>query len=267
MPILFPIYDHSQQTGISVVPSQITGLEKELLQHLNQERQAVGLAPLTFSPELRYVAQQHSRDMAKQGNLAHLSSDGATFSDRLDKADLFYQAAGENVAVSETIVVEFIHNALMDSTEHRENILDPYFAQVGIGVYFNRGKFYITQNFLRPMHILTGDQFRREVQTIINNKREALSLPPMQFLTEIDKFADRLSKSTALGRIRLPIPEHFRPVFVHTLVTPDPLADHQEYTAAAQAAISFVSIGEHLAKNPDNPGGAYFITLLLFPSR
>jgi len=153
---VFTPLDHSAQlTRVSIAPAQFTAMGKELLLLLNKERSDAGLNHLAFSSKLISLAQLHSRDMATQGKIAHMSSNGMTFSDRLNTADLFYQAAGENIAVSGTMVVEFIHNAFMDSEEHRENILDPNFKQIGIGIYISQGKFYITQDFLQPMSLFT----------------------------------------------------------------------------------------------------------------
>ncbi len=57
--------------------------------------------------------------------------------------------AGENIAISPD--VETAHKMLMDSPLHKENILNPKFTEIGIGVRPNsRGGVYLVQEFIGP---------------------------------------------------------------------------------------------------------------------
>jgi len=66
--------------------------------------------------------------------------------DRMRQGGARFRAAGENIALAPT--VEVAHNGLMNSPGHRENILNPAFGRVGIGVEDGglHGKMF-TQNF------------------------------------------------------------------------------------------------------------------------
>ena len=77
----------------------ISAIEEKLLEWVNKERTARNLNPLRFSPGLRAVAIEHSKDMASQQKLTHLSSSGKSYLDRLVEAGLFFIEIGENVAV------------------------------------------------------------------------------------------------------------------------------------------------------------------------
>lgn len=107
-------------------------LEKQMLDLMNQERQAAGLSPLEADPELTEVARRHSADMFARGYFAHDTPEGLTPFDRMRQADVRFLIAGENLALAPTIPVA--HTGLMNSPGHRANILRPQFGRVGIGV-------------------------------------------------------------------------------------------------------------------------------------
>ncbi|HJT25918.1 MAG TPA: CvpA family protein [Pyrinomonadaceae bacterium] len=107
-------------------------LEKQMLDLVNQERQAAGLNPLAADPELMQVARQHSTDMFARGYFAHDTPEGLTPFDRMNKAGVRFLTAGENLALAPTLPLA--HTGLMNSPGHRANILRPQFGRVGIGV-------------------------------------------------------------------------------------------------------------------------------------
>ena len=107
-------------------------LEKRMLDLVNQERQAAGLAPLQADPELTEVARKHSADMFVRGYFAHDTPEGLSPFDRMRAANVRFTTAGENLALAPTIPVA--HTGLMNSPGHRANILRPEFGRVGIGV-------------------------------------------------------------------------------------------------------------------------------------
>ena len=107
-------------------------LEKQMLDLVNQERQAAGLNPLAPDPELTEVARQHSADMFARGYFAHDTPEGLTPFDRMNKAGVRFLTAGENLALAPTL--SLAHTGLMNSPGHRANILRPQFGRVGIGV-------------------------------------------------------------------------------------------------------------------------------------
>lgn len=107
-------------------------LEKQMLDLVNQERQAAGLNPLAPDPELTQVARQHSADMFARGYFAHDTPEGLSPFDRMNKAGVRFLTAGENLALAPTLPLA--HTGLMNSPGHRANILRPQFGRVGIGV-------------------------------------------------------------------------------------------------------------------------------------
>ena len=107
-------------------------LEKQMLDLVNQERQAAGLNPLAADPELTEVARRHSADMFARGYFAHDTPEGRTPFNRMQEAGVRFITAGENLALAPTIPVA--HTGLMNSPGHRANILRPQFGRLGIGV-------------------------------------------------------------------------------------------------------------------------------------
>lgn len=106
--------------------------ESHLIELVNRERTARGLRVLEPDQTLRDVARAHSTDMFRRGYFAHLDPDGQSPFDRMRAGGVRFRAAGENLALAPTI--EVAHTGLMNSPGHRENILNPAFGRIGIGV-------------------------------------------------------------------------------------------------------------------------------------
>lgn len=153
-------------------------VEREVHELINEERTLRGLEPLDYSQSLEEIADYHSKDMLIQGYMAHDSPNGETMADRYQKFD--YKCAikrgttihkgAENVAQTyykqeiaadtgtvyhenNTQLAQGIVNQWMNSEGHRENILEPYWENEGIGIKVadnpdGEGKIvYATQNF------------------------------------------------------------------------------------------------------------------------
>jgi uncharacterized protein YkwD/uncharacterized membrane protein required for colicin V production len=129
-----------------VNPKPRPDLEVQMLELVNQERAAAGLAPLTPDPELTTVARQHSADMFARSYFSHHTPEGGTPFDRLRNAGVRFLTAGENLALAPTL--QLAHTGLMQSPGHRANILRPAFGRLGIGILDGgRHGLMVTQNF------------------------------------------------------------------------------------------------------------------------
>ncbi len=121
-------------------------MENHLLVLVNQERRKANLPLLARDTALRRVARKHSLDMFKKGYFSHISLENTTPFDRIRAHNITYLTAGENLALAQT--VEIAHLGLMNSPGHRENILNPKFGRLGVGIM--DGGIYgimVTQNF------------------------------------------------------------------------------------------------------------------------
>jgi uncharacterized protein YkwD len=120
--------------------------ENEMLSLINQEREIRGLSEIKMDDPLREVAREHSKDMFERGYFSHYTPEGLSPFDRLRNAGIIYVYAGENLALAPD--VKKAEQGLMDSEGHRENILNPNFNKIGIGV-IDAGIYgrMFTQNF------------------------------------------------------------------------------------------------------------------------
>ncbi len=133
-------------------PQQTTVDQIEARSHqlLNQERRDGSISELGFHDALSRVARAHSEAMRDQGFFGHVGPSGGDLRARLQGAGVVFDSAGENlVQVSHpTDPAGVGHRELMASAEHRENILDGSFTDVGVGVARRGDIHWITQIFI-----------------------------------------------------------------------------------------------------------------------
>jgi uncharacterized protein YkwD len=104
---------------------------------VNDFRAANGVAPLAWFDATYSKAIGWSHHLADNGALSH-SSLG-------DGVPAGWTALGENVAYNTSLAGAF--TALENSPGHRANLLDARFDRVSIGVVFQDGKYWVTQEF------------------------------------------------------------------------------------------------------------------------
>jgi uncharacterized protein YkwD len=132
--------------GSSDLPTQanLRSTRTAILCLLNRERADHGLAPLRRSPALELASQRHSDDMAIRNFFAHETPDGIDPGARMAAAGYPVAATttGENLAWGsgpESTPVRIVQG-WMKSPGHRENILRPVYAEVGVGVAYEAPK-------------------------------------------------------------------------------------------------------------------------------
>jgi Cysteine-rich secretory protein family len=128
-------------------------LPRVLIDATNNDRKIADLTGLTVNPLLQEAAQDKADDMASKSYFAHTSPDGKTPWYWFDQVGYNYKYAGENLAIdfSESADVE---TAWMNSPEHRANILDGNFTEIGMatadGFYEGHPTTYVVELFGRP---------------------------------------------------------------------------------------------------------------------
>ncbi|MFI3210657.1 MAG: CAP-associated domain-containing protein [Peptostreptococcaceae bacterium] len=125
----------------------IDSYENIMLDLINSERIKENLNTVTMSYDASKSAKNHSLDMMDNNFFDHINNENESPFDRMDKEDIDYTYAGENIAAGQTSAI-FAHEALMNSLGHRKNILGDNYKYVGIGVeiggFYNT---YYTQNY------------------------------------------------------------------------------------------------------------------------
>lgn len=120
--------------------------ERQILDLVNVIRHRNNLPRLRWNEQAAQVARQHSREMKENHYFDHVSAiTGWDPFERLRQAGLAYQLAGENIAAGFVDAIE-AHESWMNSLDHRTNVLEKAFTDLGVGVVSE----YYTQNFLTP---------------------------------------------------------------------------------------------------------------------
>lgn len=116
----------------------LTADEARFVSLINEERAAVGADPLSVHPSLVDKARKHAKRMADAGSIFH-STD-------LEAGLDGWRRLGENVGRNGSI--DGLHRAFMGSVGHRQNILNPRFDAVGVGVVWKAGTPYVVEIFM-----------------------------------------------------------------------------------------------------------------------
>ena len=111
--------------------------EAAFLALLNNTRVSKGLAPLLSDGQLQTIGRQWSAKMAQDGSLSH--------NPNLPNQVTNWRMIGENVGVGQT--APQLHDAFVASPHHYENIVEPAFNYVGIGVVEAGGQIWVTFDF------------------------------------------------------------------------------------------------------------------------
>lgn len=122
--------------------------EAYLFEKLNEERAAAGREPLASDPTLVALARRKALDMAVNQYFDHVSPEYGTVFDMLRAEGIAYKWAGENIGRGASAAS--IHRGLVDSPEHRANLLSAGYTRVGVGAVRYRGKLYVAQVFMKP---------------------------------------------------------------------------------------------------------------------
>jgi uncharacterized protein YkwD len=115
-------------------------IEAELFALANAERLARGLEPFVWDEDLTAVATEWSMSMAAAEELGHrpdltAASQLAVLGENVYAGEGWYATSGS------------AHLGFMESPSHRNNLLQPGYALIGISVICDNGVMYTTQNF------------------------------------------------------------------------------------------------------------------------
>jgi uncharacterized protein YkwD len=120
-------------TGSRVLGVQSDLSSASLLSATNQQREEFNEMNLSINSQLNQAAQAKALDMAAGNYWSHNTPDGATPWTFINKAGYSYAKAGENLAYgfsdAQTAITAWMH-----SPEHRKNMLESGYREVGFGV-------------------------------------------------------------------------------------------------------------------------------------
>lgn len=147
-------------------------IESAIIEYTNDERQNHGLPALQGDEHLSLIAREHSQDMALNNYLSHDNQQGEGPTDRARRhghpvrknlgGGWYTDGIGENIGKMPTGTVDGIGivanspdavaraqvQIWMESPGHRQNILDPSYTTIGVGVACDDHIYYYsTQDF------------------------------------------------------------------------------------------------------------------------
>jgi len=152
-----------QRSGrVAALPAEID-IELDIFRRVNDERRARGMATLRWDGTLAGMARDWSREMARRGALAHRTDLSRPGFEGMGENVLmappscgYYVTSGGRVPSSACFEVQAFpssgaaHTLWMQSAGHRQNVVQPGYDAVGIGVYCGPGGVvWAVQNFGR----------------------------------------------------------------------------------------------------------------------
>lgn len=143
-----------EQERKSKVKHELNSLQfkTQVIDLTNFERRKMGLKDLRYNAKLEKAAQDHTDDMNTHDYFSHTGLSGSKPVDRIRNAGYLasFEACnctksytvGENIALGQTTPEQVIED-WMESPDHRKNILNEDYDEIGIGISGN----YWAQNF------------------------------------------------------------------------------------------------------------------------
>lgn len=118
---------------------------QEVVDLTNKERAKEGLKALQIDVKLTQSAQAKSQDMKNNNYFSHTSPTYGSPFDQMKSLGITYKSAGENIAMGQRSAAEVV-KAWMESPGHRENIMNPSYTHIGVGL--SDSGYYWTQQFI-----------------------------------------------------------------------------------------------------------------------
>lgn len=136
-----------------VFASEIT--VEEMIELTNRSRIESGLESLSVNSKLVQAAYLKADDMFKFDYFEHTSPAGIDPWHWIELAGYDYYYAGENLAI-DFITAGGVHRALMESSSHRDNILNSRFKEIGVAVlegeFENSNSTIVVEMFALPFN-------------------------------------------------------------------------------------------------------------------
>ncbi len=137
-------------------------LAELVLQLTNETRRKHGLPTLEPDEVLSAAARKYSDDLLKGNFFSHINPEGKGPQQRLDEEQPARQGyayrVGENIAAYSKmdysdlkIMARMVMDGWMTSPGHRQNILNPLYTHLGVGVSIQGDQMRVTQEFARKV--------------------------------------------------------------------------------------------------------------------
>ena len=115
-------------------PAAAGTFDQKVVDLVNVERAKARLGNVQFDAELSAVAMDKAKDMVDKGYFSHQSPTYGSPFDMMDSYGIRYSYAGENIAKGQQ-TPEQVMNDWMNSSGHRQNIMNANFKSIGVAYY------------------------------------------------------------------------------------------------------------------------------------
>jgi len=246
--------------------------ENELLEAANKSRELAGVAPLRMDESLREAARAHARRMVDSERLEHQLSGEPSLLERIAlvgplasslKGALKIDRAGENIAYAPR--APDVHEALMRSPPHRENLLDRGFNVAGVAAICSKGRLYVVQDFAHEVPPYSAQQSGKLVGRAIDEMRQQAGLPELVQLTppKLDESACSLARENVSNAHLLATAYENRRIITYTQSHPEILSQ-AALRMLRDPGVRQFAVGACYARNAAYPNGTYWVAILLY---
>jgi uncharacterized protein YkwD len=98
--------------------------------------------PLQFSDRLRLSAVDHAADEGRHGAFTHTGSDGSSAGERMHRAGVWAGMMAEEMSAGEDSAGDIVRQLIIDEDvpgrAHRNDLMDPFLKQAGVGCASHR---------------------------------------------------------------------------------------------------------------------------------
>jgi uncharacterized protein YkwD len=252
-------------TSSSDIPFKYVDSEAEqtLLELTNQARAQAGLRALTLDPGLTNAARVHAEAMFQARQLSHHFEGEASLPARLAAATgIQLDQEGENVAFDYSAAEGHAH--LMLSPPHRENLLNPGYNVIGLGVVRGEGRLYIVEDFGHALPSYSVAQMKGAIAARVVQARRQFKRPALarRDLPTADDAACSMARADQLSTAPISQLAQRYIVLSYTSLNPGTLPDSSAEVLSNRNLRDF-SVGACYARTQTYPTGVYWIVLSL----
>jgi len=135
----------------------------DLLTLINCAREEANLSPLKLNASLTRAAILQSLHMFDTATLSHIGPDDSSVADRINCEQYIFCEAAENIAFCQIPAITPF-DLWMQSKAHKDNILNPGFVDIGVGIApravanNETTKYYWTITLGTPLHFEDIDE-------------------------------------------------------------------------------------------------------------
>jgi uncharacterized protein YkwD len=237
--------------------------EQVLLELANQARTQAGAPRLMLDDGLCRAARAHAEAMFAARRLSHQFEGEPSLPERLVAAThTQLDREGENVALDFDAAGG--HEHLMLSPPHRENLLNPAYNVIGLGVVRSGDRLYIVEDFGHALPNYSATELKDRIAATVAEARRRADQPDLarRDLPTADHTACSMAQANKLNTAPVHQLAQRYTVLTYTGLHPETLPANAGPALAGHNLHDF-SVGTCYARTKTYPAGAYWVVLSL----